>query len=127
MKVFVYGTLRSGYGNNVLLHNATFLGEATTNGTMYSMGYIPFVSLKSRDTVVHGEVYEINEDILRNLDRLEGYNARMPEHSFYNRSLVETSPYGEAFIYHIDSREAEHNKIPSGDWRVYLEERKTVR
>lgn len=127
MKVFVYGTLRSGYGNNVLLHNATFLGEATTNGVMYSMGYIPFVSLTTQEGTVHGEVYEINEDILRRLDQLEGYNIHQPDRSFYNRSLVNTLPYGEAFIYHIDTHDSERNKIPSGDWRVYLKERGDVR
>lgn len=120
MKVFVYGTLRMGHGNNHLLHKAKFLGEATTNGLMYSMGYIPFVSLKhkSNENIVHGEVYEIDEDILQRLDRLEGYYPARPDHSFYNRSLVSTS-LGDAYIYHID-HDTDRNRIEGGDWVKYM-------
>ena len=75
MKVFVYGTLRKGFGNHSLLYNANFVGKATIKAAMYSMGYVPYVSLQTyeENDLVHGEVYEIDKDTLKRLDRLEGY------------------------------------------------------
>lgn len=115
-KVFVYGTLRKNYGNNVLLHSATFIGNATCNGTMYSFGHFPYVCLSEQDKLVYGEVYEVDEDTLARLDRLEGHNEDNKESSFYDRTLVHTS-IGDAFIYHIEYRDNTKGlKVESGDW-----------
>lgn len=125
MKVFVYGTLRKGCGNHGLLHGSTPLGKARLNATMYSFGYIPYVSLMNPDptSYVHGEVYEIDEFILSRLDQLEGYREGNAESSFYNRSLVrvllddENGKEENAYVYHIDYRENNAAKrIASGDW-----------
>ncbi len=128
MKVFVYGTLRKGYNNNYLLRDANFLGEAQVKATMYSMGYIPYVSLNNDTNTVHGEVYEINEDILRRLDQLEGYYPSQPNTSFYNRSLVKTVDGHEAYIYHIEYKEEKKEyEVAGGDWRTYIQEREALR
>ena len=37
MKLFVYGTLKRGYGNNRLLREATFIGPAISKSAMYRM------------------------------------------------------------------------------------------
>ena len=128
MKVFVYGTLRKGYGNHHLLRDANFLGEAQVKATMYLMGYIPYVSLNNDTNTVHGEVYKIDEDILRRLDQLEGYYPSQPNTSFYNRSVIKTIDGHEAYIYHIEYKEEkEQYKVSSGDWKIYTQERDAQR
>ena len=74
IKVFVYGTLKKGFGNHILLEGSKFLGYAKTNPlfTMVSLGGFPAVIIDG-ETSIQGEVYEVNEEALRSLDRLEGH------------------------------------------------------
>jgi len=76
MKVFVYGTLKKGYGNNRLLSEQTFIGEGYTGGfyDMINSGF-PVLVPNDNGMVVKGEVWEVDtkiEDTLDNLDALEG-------------------------------------------------------
>lgn len=84
-RVFVYGTLKKGHGNNRVLGNSTFLGEAITCADgffMYTNGGFPYV-LRNGSFFIKGELYEVTSDeVLRGLDRLEGY----PSH--YDRILI---------------------------------------
>lgn len=76
--VAVYGTLKSGRGNNHLLHGATFVDHGTT-ALPYGMvdtGGFPCVfnhdsGLPQGKVVV--ELYEVNHDTLHRLDQLEGH------------------------------------------------------
>jgi gamma-glutamylcyclotransferase (GGCT)/AIG2-like uncharacterized protein YtfP len=117
-KVFVYGTLRNGWGNHALLVKSEFLGKATLQAKMYTFGFIPYISLNNAndDDIVHGEVYSIDDYTLARLDQLEGYREGNVESSFYTRSLVRTS-LGDAYVYHIEYRDNnEAKRIESGDW-----------
>ena len=112
-KVFVYGSLKKGYGNHRLLTTSKLLGEHTTEPaySMFSMGSFPFVETNG-ETGIKGEVYEVNEDVFSTLDILEGYPT------FYDRKYIDT-PYGSAWMYFIDSprRERDHYlQIHSGIW-----------
>lgn len=93
MKVFVYGTLKKGYGNSYLLESSTYLGKHTTEEeyTMYSLGAFPAI-MHSGDTSITGEVYEIDDSTLTRLDTLEGYPH------LYSREVIAT-PYGDAWVY----------------------------
>lgn len=83
MNVFVYGTLKAGYGNHRLLEGKTMLGIGVTD-IRYNMisGGFPVVMAADNGLLVKGEVYDITGDLatLDNLDRLEGegvmYNRR---------------------------------------------------
>jgi len=72
--VFVYGTLKKGFGNHYLLKDAKFLGKARTE-KKYKMtaNGIPFVSKKEAISHIIGEVYEVGDEILRKLDFLEDH------------------------------------------------------
>jgi gamma-glutamylaminecyclotransferase len=74
MNIFVYGTLMSGFGNNRLLSDSKFIGNATTKEkyTMRSRG-IPFVNEHKETSKIHGEVYKVNKSTLSSLDSLEGH------------------------------------------------------
>lgn len=75
MKVFVYGTLKRGYGNHRLLEGKTLIGEGITEGK-YQMvsGGFPIIMASDDGLPVKGEVYDItgDQECLTNLDRLEG-------------------------------------------------------
>jgi gamma-glutamylaminecyclotransferase len=79
-KVFVYGTLKKGYGNHRLLKDSTFLGNALTfeKFTLYDGGF-PYLGRYGASQII-GEVYEVDDDTLSDLDRLEGVG-----HNFYDR------------------------------------------
>lgn len=101
--VFVYGTLKTGYGNNKLMRFATCVGERTTKDG-YIMGDVgcPYVFPKqvvpakyhSFLAPIKGEVWDVaDEGTLIDLDMLEGH----PSH--YQRKLVELSDDTKAWCY----------------------------
>lgn len=121
IKVSVYGTLLSGFGNNRLLKDSKLLGESTVKGTMYSYGPYPYVALTHYDKIgdVKVEVWEVDEPTLRRLDGLEGY----PD--FYDRSLVTTKDFGETWIYNIEKR-GNSPHVKSGSWREFTKKEEGV-
>ena len=85
MLIFVYGTLKQGYGNNTLLRRATYIRTGVLEGYMaYQCGFP--VAMPDACSSLSGEFYDIgsNEDILYNLDRLEG------EGTMYIRETIKT-------------------------------------
>lgn len=78
MKVFVYGTLKSGYGNNRILEKSTKICDAEVEGfKLYNSGF-PVAASCHQSSVV-GEVWEIGDPLisesskwtLQRLDALE--------------------------------------------------------
>ena len=110
MKVFVYGTLKSGFGNHVLLAGRAECVESkdTIPGRMISLGGFPGWLGPEVGGVTHGETYfvpdEHREGVLRDLDRLEGYVWYDPEGSFYVRRTVDTEKGHSAFVYRYNGR-----------------------
>lgn len=110
--VFVYGTLKRGYGNHSVMRRAKgrLIGKHVTEPkwTMHHLGAYPGIS-QGGHTEITGEVYEV--DSLLPLDVLEGYPH------FYNRTLIETQ-YGPAWVYFLKkpSAYANFNVVESGVW-----------
>lgn len=75
--VFVYGTLKLGYGNNRLLHDGVFVGPGITVRPfqMRTTPGFPVVFDVNAEPLhnIAGEVYEVNDEILSRLDQLEGH------------------------------------------------------
>jgi gamma-glutamylcyclotransferase (GGCT)/AIG2-like uncharacterized protein YtfP len=125
-KVFVYGSLLSGMGNHVLLSDtkSKMLGECRTprQFAMIDLGYFPGIVPAEKEPVeILGEVYEVDDETLHRLDRLEGYNSSNPSYGLYNRIEIDTE-FGKAFVYTYNNR---HGFIPSrlvadGDWRKHV-------
>jgi gamma-glutamylcyclotransferase (GGCT)/AIG2-like uncharacterized protein YtfP len=82
-RVFVYGTLKRGIHNHRLLEKSQFIGEAFTveKFRMYNVGF-PVLRPADDGKSVFGEVYDVDDDTLANLDRLEG------EGHMYDRKTV---------------------------------------
>lgn len=109
MKVFVYGSLKAGRHNHVLLLSATLLGEHVTTPeyTLYNLGAFPGV-VCSGDTAIQGEVYNVDEYTFQLLDQLEGYPM------FYNRKEIDT-PYGKSWLYYLEGGYGKHI-VKGGVW-----------
>lgn len=115
-KVFVYGTLKRGFGNyeRILENSSTFLGEYTSKEkySMLNFGPFPGVLLNGKGKI-KGEVFEVDNNTFKRLDELEGYPH------FYNRLEIDTI-YGKAWMYYV-SRDDEYTRdrdlVADGDWK----------
>lgn len=121
-KVFVYGSLLSGMGNHALLKDATFIGKAKTKAhfKMLDLGWFPGVIEDRNGIEIHGEVYEVTEEQLHRLDRLEGYNESMPHTGLYNRIEIDTT-IGKSIIYIYNNHYGRASRfVADGDWATYI-------
>lgn len=75
-RLFVYGTLKQGYHANAKLkrHNAEFLGEAVTDVrySLYQINWFPGMVEQESAGGVKGELYEVTDECLAELDVYEG-------------------------------------------------------
>lgn len=121
MKIFVYGTLMQGFPNNRLLEYSKFISETTItyNGKMISCGGFPAIIDGEKENVIHGEVFEIDENTLSNLDHLEGHP------NWYRRVKVKTSDGQDVEFYAQRENEySVHYNVLSGSWREYCNNQK---
>lgn len=84
--VFVYGTLRRGgeRAMSIRFPNSKFIADAKVSGSLYDLGAYPGLLVGESNSLVSGEVYEVDDEILKNLDDYE-------ESSHYRRKQVEIS------------------------------------
>lgn len=120
--MFVYGTLKRGYGNHRLLADSEFLGLGVAPGRLYNFGLPGYK--RGTEGTVRGELYRVTDATLARLDTLEGYNKSNPDYSFYNRVVVtvnyflnvEEDDYVDAYVYEINRDMSEDRLIPEGVW-----------
>lgn len=90
-RVFVYGTLKRGFGNHRLLQASDYLGRGRLeNHRMRSYGAIPAIHTDP-GWDVYGELYFVDDRTLARLDGLEGH----PD--FYVRVKVGVEMIEDAF------------------------------
>lgn len=124
MRIAVYGTLRRGFSNyGYLLGDQEFLGEETVSlpYKMVSLGGFPglVASEENHDVVI--EVFKIDEEAARSVDRLESYPR------FYNRTEIVTS-FDVAWIYYLNNPEGynSNKEVPGGDWKKFKNSIKNI-
>ncbi len=98
-KLFVYGTLKRGLGNNRLLVHTDFLGVATSidRFNIYDCGF-PCAEFNPDGKHLKGEIYDLTEHDFYFTDMLESNG------SLYQREIREFDLHGEivkAWIYII--------------------------
>ena len=123
--VSVYGSLRKTMGNhNYYLLNSEYKGTFSTEPeyTLHSLSAYPGLKLNGNTSVVM-EVYEVDEDTLKNLNRLEGY-CPGEKSTFYDRIEINT-PWGKAFTYIYVNELSKESIVESGDWVAYKNEEKS--
>ena len=98
-KVFVYGTLKKGYGNNTLIKHTEFIGESISIDRFDLSGIgFPCAYPNRNGKLLQGEIYKLNDSDFITTDMLEGNG------SLYQRELREFVCDGkiiEAWIYII--------------------------
>lgn len=106
-KIFVYGTLRPGISEPVMVP-----------GQMFDLGWFPgAVNIETAvDTFFMAEIIEVDDETLARLDDYEGYNPRNPEHSLYRRLS-----YQDGFIYQYNGSVDGKMPVPTGDWLDYTQ------
>jgi gamma-glutamylcyclotransferase (GGCT)/AIG2-like uncharacterized protein YtfP len=135
LPVFVYGTLRKGFGNYRLLKGKTIKEECgLIDGAIYpvsSNGGFP--CLVEQKGVVVGELMYIEpnmyEQVLERLDGLEGYREKDERYSMYLRRVRTVQTRGgnvEAYVY-IWNNGIRTEKIPSGCWKTFEQQRAAAR
>lgn len=133
LRVFVYGSLLPGLHNHPLIQGAEEVSSGTITGVLFSMGAFPALVTNDHlrepvDLQVKGIVYNIDTDILADLDALEGY-VQGADYNLYERILVDVSlPSGEkisAFVYAAsayilrDIVECRLPQVNNGDWAAW--------
>ena|ERR1700741_321193 len=124
--IFIYGTLRRGSPGSISIRfpESKFIAGAKVNGRLYDLGPYPGLRVDKSDSTVVGEVYEVDEGLLNDLDEFEAS-------SNYVRKSVEVSLGGQQKkcwtyepspeFYRLD------NIITSGDWLEYAGMKKDSR
>ena len=118
--VFVYGTLRRGGAGamSVRFPGAKFVAEAKVSGSLYDLGAYPGLLLDESDSQVLGEVYEVDDAILNELDDFEASSA-------YRRKPVDISlgsqrKAGWTYVPEASPEfYSQRTLITSGDWMEY--------
>lgn len=98
--VFVYGTLKRGFGNHGVMQAAggQFIGNAQRAcAKLVHLGGFPgLVETNDPSDVVHGEVYRVSN--LAPLDMLEGYDRKRDDGMYISRSRWVEQPDGEGWM-----------------------------
>jgi len=133
IKVFVYGTLLSGFGNHdhYLKDKAKLISQdvMVEKFRMFNLGYFPTcVFTDNSEDIVHGEVYSVHKETLRDLDYLESY-PRWYDRMNINHLVMMEYPIimrEPIWIYtqKIEQLREDAEHIPSGSWREFCEERR---
>ena len=120
-RVFVYGTLLRGETNHRFIARAALIGAAQTppTFTLYDLGFFPGLVVGGQHAVA-GEVYEVDEATLAELDRLEGHPR------YYQRTPIRLADGSIVLAYLMHLAQVEGcSPIASGSWRTRHAERAT--
>ena len=114
INIFVYGSLKRGYGNhNYFCKNMINCVPCTTKGTLYDTGYgFPALDLNG-EQVVHGELITVPLDDLPAFDYLEG----VPRLYQRNKIIIDIDgDKKESFVYTMNCSKKGFRKVESGNW-----------
>ena len=116
--VFVYGSLRRGGAGalSIRFPNSKFVADAKVSGSLYDLGAYPGLLLSESDSVVVGEVYEVDDEILNKLDNFEAssnYYRKQVEISLGNQRKMCWTYEPNPEFYSL------RTLITSGDWLEY--------
>ena len=115
--VFVYGTFMQGGGHHSIISEQLCLGAATTK-YHYTMSarFHPFVSdIKGvQSSKIHGELYLVNEQVLKAIDKIEGHPNYYKRKQIY--VFINGDPY-RAWMYFYPK--VDGTVIPTGNYRDY--------
>ncbi len=118
----VYGTLKKGYGNHVVIESLSteYLGTFVTpeKYTLFDGGF-PIVE-RGGDTGIHCELYRVsNPATIEGVFGLEGCSSQRQgdPNNWYDFDSMQT-PHGEAFIFVMGKGQSGRSQVvDSGNWQ----------
>ena len=133
-KIFVYGSLRSGFRNpayEYLTRYFKYSGEAMVKGKFFDAGSHPVALATNDEHFILGELYTMNSEeefswAFTQLDDYEGLNVLVGEIPLYKRSMVEVYQNGETqidWIYWYNQSVDGMPEIETGDVMRYLQQK----
>ncbi len=92
--IFVYGSLKRGFKLNPILQTQNFVGEAQTEACyrIFDLGEYPGIVDAENGLSIHGEIYQIDQQCLRQLDEVEGVSEGIYE----RRQILLKSPWEQS-------------------------------
>jgi gamma-glutamylcyclotransferase (GGCT)/AIG2-like uncharacterized protein YtfP len=125
-KIFVYGSLRSGFHSAAYDYISKYfrlISEAKVKGYLYDMGNYPAAVPATDNAFIVGELYELKDTTdfawaIEQLDDYEGVNPEEGETPMYRRDLTTVYYDNEtavAWIYWFNGKIEEQPIISSGD------------
>lgn len=95
-----------------------YLGQDTISGQLFDLGWYPGAKLGGDDKIVV-DLYKMPDsgEILKGLDRYEGYHPNRPEESLFERKVVLTNEGTlEVWAYEYMHPVPAAQLIKDGDW-----------
>lgn len=116
MRVFVYGTLMTNcYNHERYFKGQKYLGQAVLHGyALYNLGSYPGIIPDEKEKVL-GELYEIDRQILKQLDILEG-NGRLYIRQSTEVSLDDVKISTEVYVWNGEVRKEDKIEFCSQPW-----------
>ena len=107
MKVFVYGTLKTNQSNNDFLENSKFIKKSITTPEylLYDFGPYPCLVKTEEGKNIEGEIWEVDRQTLKALDRLEGVGYGLYERVRINLVNVEEKVWGYLYLNDVSELE----------------------
>jgi gamma-glutamylcyclotransferase (GGCT)/AIG2-like uncharacterized protein YtfP len=133
-KLFVYGSLRSGFHHPAYEYISKYfklLCEAKVKGYLYDMGNFPAAVPTADDAYIIGELYELKDkaDFLWAIEQLDEYEGVRPEEGevpIYRRDLTTVyynNEAAEAWIYWFNGKIEQQPIITSGDVLQFIHQK----
>jgi len=117
--VFVYGALRKGASNAWRMKESSFVSKASVSGVLVKVDWYPGLVLGPEGRVF-GEVYEVNEQVLAELDVFEGVGLSDEREGEYQRVkaqvVLENGETRDCLIYEWQLGVENYEKVANGDW-----------
>ena len=134
-KLFVYGSLRSGFHSVAFEYISrffSFVADAKVKGKLFDMGEYPAAIPTSENIFIVGELYTIKQEnefpwAIGQLDDYEGLNVEAGEVQLYRRELTEVyfdNQATHAWIYWYNADVSGRPSIDSGDLMKYIQGKK---
>jgi gamma-glutamylcyclotransferase (GGCT)/AIG2-like uncharacterized protein YtfP len=134
-KLFVYGSLRSGFKNpayEYLARYFSYAGEGLIKGKFYDNGNHPVAVATDNEDMIVGELYVLNNEneyswAFEQLDDYEGIHVEAGEKPLYKRTMVlvyQEEKIIPAWIYWFNGSIENLPPIASGDLINYMQQNK---
>ena len=121
--VFIYGSLRRGSDRamSITFPDARFIAEATVHGSLYDFGPYPGLIIDGSNSIVTGEAYEVDDQLLKELDDFEmssNYHRKPVEICFAAETRTGWTYEPNPEFYSLVT------PIASGDWIEHCQTKK---